>query len=383
MKHLAISSTSGDVTSVSADSGGGDGDGEKKPSDVVALELSKPKKLTRKERRAAEKAKEAEERALKKAVLESHPEVVAAAREAGLSDDKIFTWILKLAPLKIGDTELVQIGERGIDTPAPISATRRQLIIWRHQIAHWWHHGKALQRLIYGGLWISLLWNAVMKAGLGLFGYIAGIIVLGSKLKVVIGELDPKHMPLFWRSLNERQLMLKNIVTVLQQWRTAPPNADQRRAFQVDVLRLIASLVRDHRADLGGKKIFVNLIVRAGDGVEVIARASDNRTVPMRYTRDQCSIAWKAFETGVPQMTGDVYVDAPRTGPGKSYKSVLALPVKLRDRVLAVVSIDSELRHHFHSHFDKLQTLLGPYVQLIASAFDEDHDNQRRLPSEA
>jgi len=366
-----------DGSHVSADGG----DDSERAAELVVRVPEKPKKPSRKERRAATKAKEAEDRAFRKAVFDAHPEVVTTARQAGLNDDKIYKWILKLAPLKIGDTELVQIGGRSIDTPMPVSATRRQLMIWRHQIAHWWHHGKGFQRLVYGGLWISVLWKAVVAAGL--WGKIAGAIVCAMKFKVVIGEIDPRHMPLFWRTLNERQLMLKNLVTTLQQWGGVRPNPDQRRAFQVDVLKLVASLVRDHRADLGGKKIFVNLIVRVGDDVEVIARANDNRTVPMRYTKYQCSIAWKALETGVPQLTGDLYADAPKTTPGKSYQSVLALPVKLRNRVLAVVSIDSELKHHFYSHFDKLQTLLGPYVQLIASAIDEDHDNQRLLPAEA
>jgi hypothetical protein len=174
--------------------------------------------------------------------------------------------------------------------------------------------------------------------------------------------------------------MLKNLIATLQQWQTEPPSSeDQLRAFQLDVLRLVASLIRDHRSDLGGRKVFVNLIVRTGDGVEVVARATDNRTVPKRYSKEECSIAWKALETGLPQMAGDLYVDAPRSPPGKSYKSVLALPVKLRDRVLAVVSIDSELRHHFSGHFDTLLTLLAPYVQLVASGIAVDHDTQQHL----
>jgi hypothetical protein len=347
--------------------------------DVIAVPLA-PQKLSRKERREAKKRAAQVKKEIRKQLLEAHPELVKIGRDAGFDDDKIVDWIVKLSPIPIDDKELVKIGEQGIDAPAPVSATRRQLTIWRHQIAHWWNHGKGLQRIIYGGLWVSLLWNAVMRAGLGWFGYGAGIIVLGAKLKVVIGEIDPKHLPLFQRTLNERQLMLRNLLTTIQQWRSAPPSRDQLKAFQVDALRLIASLVRDHRSDLGGRKIFVNLIVHSGDGVEVVARANDNRQVPMRYTKEQCSIAWKAFETGLPQVTGDLYADARKTSPGKSYKSVLALPVKLRDSVMAVVSIDSELKHHFHGHFDNLLTLVGPYVQLIASSLIEDHAMRRPPP---
>jgi hypothetical protein len=351
------------------------------PANVVAI-VAPERKMTRKEFRAARKALLGDAKENRERILGEHPEFVASAREAGLSDEKIVDWIRKLAPINIGDKELVKIGEPGADAPLPVSATRRQLTIWRHQISHWWIHGRGLQRLLYGGAWLSLLWGAVMKSGLSWWGYLAGLVVLGTKLKIVIRENDPRHMPLFHRTQNERSLLLKTLLEREQLWRTAKPSHDQIREFQVDALRAIALLVRDHRADLGGRCIFVKLIERAGDGVEVIARADDNRPVPTRYTKEQCSIAWAAFETGVPKVTGDLYSEAPKTTPGKTYNSVLALPVKLRDQVLAVVSIDSELKHHFYGHFDDLQTWLGPYVQLIASSRIEDHDTHQ-LPSSA
>jgi len=314
--------------------------------------------------------------------IASHPELVAAAREAGLDDDKIAAWLQKLAPIAIGDAELVKIGEPEADAPVAMSATRRLLAIRRHQLAHWLVHGKGVTRLFYGGFWLTLLWGAVMKSGLGWWGYVSGAVVLGVKLSSVIGEMGPKNLPLFQRTQNERSLLVKTLLERVQQWTSVKPTADQLRQFQVDALRVIALLVRDHRADLGGRRIFVSLLVTAGDRVEVIARANDNRPVPMQYTKEQCSIAWEAFTTGVPQVTGDLRVDAPDTAEDKAYQSVMAIPVKLRDRVLAVVSIDSELRHHFHGHFDDLQTWLGPYVQLVASALIERHD-RNLLPSPA
>jgi len=345
---------------------------------ATALVAQKP---TRKELRAKRRADRAAWASLRKQILDAHPAVVSTLRETGMSDAKIFDWICKLAPLNLRDEELLKISEASADAPLPVSATKRQLTIWRHQLSHWFTHGKGLQRLIYAGLWLSLLWGAVMKSGLGWFGYVAGLIVLGMKLKVLIGENDPKHLPLLQRTQNERSLMLRSLLEREQQWRSVKPSRDQLRKFQVDALHAIALLVRDHRADLGGKRIFVNLIVQQGDGVEVIARANDNRPVPTRYTREQCSIAWAAFVTGVPQLTGDLYAEARQTALGKKYNSVLALPVRLRDAVLAVVSIDSELKHHFHGHFDDLQTWLGPYVQLIASSLLEDHDTPQLPPS--
>ena len=337
---------------------------------------------SRAERRANKKRQKQLDQERRLQALASHPELVAAAREAGLDDTKIADWIQKLAPIAIGDAELVKIGEPEPATPVAMSATRRQLAIRRHQLAHWLVHGKGVPRLFYGGFWLSLLWGAVMKSGLGWWGYVSGAVVLGVKLTSGIGEMGPKNLPLFQRTQNERSLLVKTLLERVQQWPSAKPSTDQLRQFQVDALRVIALLVRDHRADLGGRRIFVSLLVTAGDRVEVIARANDNRPVPMQYTKEQCSIAWEAFTTGVPQVSGDLRVDAPATADDKSYQSVMAIPVKLRDRVLAVVSIDSELRHHFHGHFDDLQTWLGPYVKLVASALLERHD-RHLLPSPA
>ena len=338
---------------------------------------------TKKELKQAVKEVEKElkdaEKDFVKQVLAAKPELVQTLRDAGFDNARIEKWVAELALMSgLTETDMVRIAEPIAAPPVPVSAARRQLTLWRHQISHWWHHGKGLRRLIYGSGWTILLYQAVTKSALGWVGWALGLLVLGMKLRVVVGEMDPKHLPMLQRTLDERQILLKKLLHTLQLWGDTKPHDHELEAFQVDCLKLIVSLVRDHRSDLRGKQIFANLLVRRGaDRVFVIARADDTREVPKEYAQQQVTVAWEAFVTGLPHMAGDLYAEAPSTTPGKSYHSVLAIPVKLQNEVLAVVSIDSEMKHHFHKYFDDLQTLLGPYVQLLASALTQDHDRNQ------
>lgn len=313
--------------------------------------------------------------------IDARENLIRSLRGAGFDEAKVQEWV-RLVETEMPDLpkdEIVAFTKAGELGAAPVSPTRRQLTIWRHSLSHWWNHGKGVSRLIYASAWGTLLYQTVTKSALGLVGWVIGLVVLYMKLRVVIGEMDPKHLPMFQRTLDERQLLLKKLLHSMQLWGEQAPTVRELENFEVDCLRLIVSLVRDHRSDLHGKKIFANLMVERGDSVLVIARADDNRDVPKAYAREQVSIACSAFETGLPKMTGDVYADAPNTERGKSYSSVLAIPVKIRNQVLAVVSIDSELKYHFYNYFDELENLLGPYIQILASALLADHDNSRVL----
>jgi GAF domain-containing protein len=149
----------------------------------------------------------------------------------------------------------------------------------------------------------------------------------------------------------------------------------------VSVLHLIASYVRDHRSDLKGRRVFVNLLVRSAERIDVIARSDAKRPLPQSYGPEECSIACAAIDTGAPQVTGDVYRDAPKTKEGKPYKSILALPIILERQVLGAVSIDSKEPYHFEGHVEDLEVQLAPYVQLlaptlvVAAAVAKDHDH--------
>jgi hypothetical protein len=296
------------------------------------------------------------------------PELEREMREAGFDEDRVQQWLRRLAPMvNVPETSLVALAKPEAQR-VTVSPTRRQLTIWRHQVSHWWNHGGGIFRVIYGIGWLTLLGKAIAAAAVGWMGYALGLVVLLGKLKFVIGEWSPRHLPLLQRTNITRQLLLKKLMEKLQRWHLDPPNAFQLREFQTDSLKLIVTLVRDHRSDLDGRRIFANLLVRKGeDAIWVIARADDTRLVPKAYSRTECSIAWRAFETGVSQESGDVYEEEPHTELGKTYNSVFAIPVKLNHQVVAVVSIDSDLKHHFYKFKDELQNLVGPYVQLLAS----------------
>lgn len=294
------------------------------------------------------------------------PRVDQALRDAGFSDVERAEWMLRLrSMMDVSEDEIVSLVESSI-APNTHSYLKRQFNIWRHELARWWNHRNPLVRMIYGAGWLSVLLGAALKSGLSIFGYVSAGVVLLIKVWNAIKEFDPKHLPLLRRNRTERQLMLEKLLHTTQCWLVHPPNEREIEEFQKDTLLLIASYVRDHRSDLKGKKIFVNLIVPVGEDLVVIARSDPQRKVPQRYKADECLVAWTAIQEGVTQFTGDIYADCPTTPKGKAYNSVLAIPIKLDKRVVGGVSVDSAAKYHFDRYVDELQTELAPYVQLLA-----------------
>lgn len=312
------------------------------------------------------------------------PRCAALLRSVGYSELDIQKWLLSLSRISLGDEQLVRLiqGE-SLSTIVP-SPTKKRFVIWRHQFAHLLHHKKLSHRLLYSLSWAGLLFGAMFKSGLGTWGYLGGAIVLAFKLRGFWKELDPVHLPLLHRTMNERNLRLRSLVYRLQLWFQNAPSQHEIETFRTDVLQLVASYVRDHRSDLQGRKVFVNLLVAGpSDTVTVVSRSDELREVPKTYTPEECSVVWKVLQTGIPQVCGDLQIEHP--GPsssGKKYKSILALPIKLGHQVLGAVSIDSEEAHHFEAHDHALSEELAPYVQLLASAVgipiaiatSEDHD---------
>ena len=72
-------------------------------------------------------------------------------------------------------------------------------------------------------------------------------------------------------------------------------------------------------------------------------------------------------------MVGDLYRELPGTPPGKSYKSILVIPVYLGDEVVGAVSIDSSKAYHFDSSARDLVHFLMPYIALLAWTLDTGH----------
>jgi hypothetical protein len=294
------------------------------------------------------------------------PRVELALKEAGFTDVERAEWMLRLrSMLDVSEDEIVSLVEGSI-APHTHSYLMRQFNIWRHELARWWNHRNPLVRLIYGAGWLSVLLGAALKSGLSVWGYVSAGVVLLIKVWNAIKEFDPKHLPVLRRNRTERQLMLEKLLHTIQCWLQTPPNEREIEEFHKDTLLLIASYVRDHRSDLKGKKIFVNLLVVDKEELVVVARSDSRRSFPKRYRADECLVAWTAITEGTTQFSGDIYADCPNTPKGKPYNSVLVIPIKLDKRVVGGVSVDSAAKYHFDRYVDELQTELAPYVQLLA-----------------
>lgn len=312
------------------------------------------------------------------------PRVEAALREAGYSDVEREEWLQRLQGMHdLSEEEMIALITADRFAPVTASYLQRQLNIWRHELSRWWNHRNPLVRLLYGVGWLSVLFGAMAKSGLGIFGYIGAGIVLLIKVWNALKEFDPKHLPMLKRTGAERQLLLEKLLHTTQTWLNEPPNQREIEIFQQEALYLIASYVRDHRSDFQRRKIFVNLLVRDKDGLLVIARSDVKRPIPQRYKPDECFLMWTAINEGVTQFTGDLYTDCPKTPKGKPYNSVLAIPIKLDKRVVGGVSVDSAAKYHFDRYVDELQTELAPYVQLLAvtlAGFYGTHKRVTQLP---
>ncbi len=312
------------------------------------------------------------------------PRVEKALREAGYSDIERQEWLERLQGMQdLSEEEMIELVQEQQLAPVTTSYLQRQLNIWRHELARWWNHRNPVIRIIYGVGWLSVLLGAAAKSGLSIVEYLSAGVVLLIKVLNATKEFDPKHLPSLRRTGTERQLLLEKLLHTTQTWLTEAPNQREVEEFQKDALRLVASYVRDHRSDLNRKKIFVNLLVRSGDELVVIARSDAQRNTPQRYRLDECQVMWDAIEQGVTQCTGDVYADFPKTPKGKLYNSVLAIPIKLDKRVLGGVSVDSAAKYHFDRYVEELQTELAPYVQLLAvtlAGFYGTHKRVTQLP---
>ncbi|MBA2538564.1 MAG: GAF domain-containing protein [Deltaproteobacteria bacterium] len=263
--------------------------------------------------------------------------------------------------------------EKGAVAPATTAYVGRQVTLLRHDISRWWHQRNPILRLLYLVGWFSVLIGSAASLGWSwkTIGAVIGIVVVKSRF--LLRDLDPRHMQMLHRNYLTRKWAFHKLLHTSQLWLEKPPADRETLAFQKDALELIQLYVRDHRTDLEGKQIFVNLLVRDGDGVCVIARSHTKRHTPTRYTKEECMLAWEALETGQMQVTGDLEQRFPNAKRDRTYNSILVLPVRLDDRVIGAISIDSELKHHFDRYSEELEGYLAPYVQLLAPTLRTQH----------
>jgi len=248
---------------------------------------------------------------------------------------------------------------------------RRRTTVAFHGFKAWaFAPGWPLQLTLTGasvGLLMFPLWVVGWKYG-----------VLGTLLWVTVAaakawrELSPKNMQLFQRGYLHRKLLLYKLLQQME----GPTNASllDVRMFQQDALSLIANYVRDHRADVKGTVVFANLLIPAADDPESLVVITRDREHLDRQTPSKVAIAdtvvGEAFTAGREVICGDIYKEFPDTVPGKPYRSVLAIPVKRRGRILGVVSIDSSRRYHFDGDAENLTSYVNPYIALLAWTLD-------------
>jgi hypothetical protein len=147
--------------------------------------------------------------------------------------------------------------------------------------------------------------------------------------------------------------------------------------YQRDCLWLVANYVRAWRWDLAAKKIFANLLIEDPCDPEyliVVARDReqyvDARPIPKRYLRLERLIN-ECFNTGKYCEIGDLSLQSGKRDHDCTYQSILGLPIKDDSgRVIAVVSIDSSLRHHFAMEGDLLEVYLQPYLVALRPSIE-------------
>src|SRR5207249_1938890 len=115
-----------------------------------------------------------------------------------------------------------------------------------------------------------------------------------------------------------------------------------------------------------------SLLIRSPEApderLRIVARSDGSRQVGIEYPK-LGMLAWYAMETARVEVTGEVkrqYVGF----RDKQYNSVLSLPILSGDgRVIAAVSVDHANRFLFDGREPMFQTILRPYLRLLAMTF--------------
>lgn len=298
------------------------------------------------------------------------PAVARILRESGLPAKEQEEWLEYLSALgTVSEEELALALAPDASTefaPATRGYLRKRWTIFRHEVSRWWRTKRFWSRLLYAisflvvpiqaAIHLGLTWKTVIPTAffLFMFGWRA------------LRQWEPENMRLIERNYDVRKLKFQKLIATTQSWYEHRPTAREVSEFQSTTLELIATYMRDHRADLRGRKIFANLLVEDGDDLVVIARSDEHRQAQARYPKEKM-LVWQAMQAGEPRWTGDLSGDFPDTVPGKRYNSIMVVPVFSGGRVVGAVSIDSEAHHHFDKYAETLPTHLAPYVQLLAA----------------
>lgn len=245
---------------------------------------------------------------------------------------------------------------------------RRRVGIWILRFRIWSRAPRNwLGLLFFLGMWVGIGWPIYEKHWARGVAHTALAAVL-ALVKFRVFLAPPSLMKIVRRDYRERKFALYRLVKRLQ--RDGLRDQSDVVRFQRDVLALVASYVRSHRADTDGSAIFVSLLVEDGDDLVVIARNEERRPVDLRYPRTEM-FADEVFKTGEAATTGDVralFKDSHRR-----HASIMAIPVLGEgSKVLAVVSIDSRRTFEFDADLADLADGLMPYAGLLELSLTVD-----------
>jgi hypothetical protein len=223
------------------------------------------------------------------------------------------------------------------------------------------------ERLLHTLVWSALPVLGAIQVGWGTATKVALAFLILSRIAKGYRDSAPRHMQPLHQGYIERKLLLYRLISDAPRIATMDSSAIDR--FRCEALDLIANYVRNHRRDMKGIEVFVNLLVLEGDEILVIARDKEHRVGKARYPK-AWMVAAKAIETGHEQLIGDLRVERPETPSDKRYRSLMIIPVFFGGVVVGAVSIDSSRPYDFHADFSNLNKYLKPYVGLLAWTLD-------------
>jgi hypothetical protein len=205
------------------------------------------------------------------------------------------------------------------------------------------------------------------------YGLAVSLLYLLLLLLIKKNELSPQNMQFVRQGYAKRKADFTAALMVLgDEFRKHNLSDDSKDKIRGYALGLISSYVRGHRSDTKEVKIFASLLVEQTDTIRVLHRSSTGKAVHDESFLKTTMLATRAFAESQVVWSGDIKSDYPDTAVGKSYNSVMVVPIfpvnspSANPRPIGAVSIVSSEPYHFDTYTDELETHLMPYVKLLS-----------------
>lgn len=234
----------------------------------------------------------------------------------------------------------------------------------------------------YGDRWRAAVIMLLIQAGTASFVWwqthqnlplVTTIIVIGLILAanaVLMFELNARRTKVIAEAKTWRKARTAELIDEIRKraGRLEFTHSELLR-FRCDILATISSCVASVYV-LGRGTMVASLLIRCpvdDEMLRVIARSPCDRGNDVRYPR-QGMLAWYAIDQCCVQVTGEVkkeyfgFDDRP-------YNSVISLPIVVDNKPIAAVSIDHPRRFLFDEREAMFQTVLRPYLRLLALTF--------------